>query len=146
MRGSSLKRRVAFAIAPIAAAALMSCTRSTQQVAAEHGATLSKYCTECHSDAEREAGLVLEKPDLVNLSGQRAKWEKVVHKLRAGLMPPPGEPRPNKEVVTSLVSYLETSLDASAPKPAGAPIRRLTRAAYGNAVRDLLGFPTYSRR
>jgi len=141
MRRSSFKRRVAFAIAPIAAVTLVSCTRSTQEVAAEHGATLSKYCAECHSDAEREAGLVLERPDLVNLSAQRAKWEKVVHKLRAGLMPPPGEPRPRNEAVASLVSYLETTLDASAPKPAGAPIRRLTRAAYGNAVRDLLGFP-----
>ncbi|MEO8467069.1 MAG: DUF1592 domain-containing protein [Gammaproteobacteria bacterium] len=141
MKLRSLKRCVAFAIAPIAAASLMACTRSTEQVAAEHGAIVSKYCTECHSDAEREAGLVLEKPDLVNLSAQRAQWEKVVHKLKAGLMPPPGEPRPSNEVVANLVSYLETSLDGSAPKPAGAPIRRLTRAAYGNAVRDLLGFP-----
>jgi hypothetical protein len=39
------------------------------------------------------------------------------------------------------VSYLETTLDATAPKPAGAPVRRLNRTAYGNAVRDLLGFP-----
>jgi len=84
---------------------------------------------------------VLEQPDLVNLSAQRAQWEKVVHKLKAGLMPPPGEPRPSNEAVASLASYLETTLDATAPKPAGAPIRRLTRAAYGNAVRDLLGFP-----
>ncbi len=56
-------------------------------------------------------------------------------------MPPPGEPRPSNEAIASLVSYLETTLDATAANPAGAPIRRLTRAAYGNAVRDLLGFP-----
>ena len=137
----SLKRFVALAFAPVAAVTLLSCTRSTEQVAAEHSATVSKYCTECHSDAEREAGLVLEKADLVNVPAQRAQWEKVVHKLRAGLMPPPGEPRPSNESIASLASYLETSLDASTPKLAGAPIRRLTRAAYGNAVRDLLGFP-----
>jgi hypothetical protein len=141
MRRISFKRCLALAIAPIAAAALMACSRSTEQVAAEHGATVTKFCTECHSEAEREAGLVLEKQDLVNLATQRAKWEKVVHKLKAGLMPPPGEPRPSNEVVANLVSYLETGLDGSAPQPAGAPIRRLTRAAYGNAVRDLLGFP-----
>jgi hypothetical protein len=84
---------------------------------------------------------VLEHPDLLHPAAQRAKWEAVVHKLRAGLMPPPGEPRPTDAAVASLVSYLEATLDASAPQPAGAPVRRLTRAAYGNAVRDLLGFP-----
>ncbi len=84
---------------------------------------------------------MLEHPSLVNPAAQRAKWEKVIHKLTAGLMPPPGEPRPSNETIASLVSYLETTLDAAAPTPAGAPIRRLNRAAYGNAVRDLLGLP-----
>ena len=141
MRGSSLQRGVALWVAAIAATSLLSCTRSKQEVAAEHRATVSRYCAECHSVAEQEGGLVLEKPDLVNPAAQRAQWEKVVHKLRAGLMPPPGEPRPSNEAVASLASYLETSLDATASKPAGAPVRRLNRSAYGNAVRDLLGFP-----
>jgi len=136
-----LQRCVLLSIAAGAAASLISCTRSTQEQAAEHGAVVSKYCTDCHSDAEREAGLVLEHPDLANPVAQRAQWEKVIHKLKAGLMPPPGEPRPGNEAIASLVSYLETTLDATAANPAGAPIRRLTRAAYGNAVRDLLGFP-----
>jgi mono/diheme cytochrome c family protein len=141
MRRGSLQRCVALSIAAIAAASLISCTRSTQEVAAEQHAIVSRYCADCHSVAEQEGGLVLEKPNLVNPAAQRAKWEKVIHKLDAGLMPPPGEPRPSNEAVASLVSYLETSLDATAPKPAGAPVRRLTRAAYGNAVRDLLGLP-----
>ncbi len=141
MRKSSLQRGVALAIAAIAGASVLSCTRSTEEVAAEHGAVVKRYCADCHSVAEQEGGLVLERPDLVNPAAQRANWEKVIHKLDAGLMPPPGEPRPSNEAVASLVSYLETSLDATAPKPAGAPIRRLTRSAYGNAVRDLLGFP-----
>jgi mono/diheme cytochrome c family protein len=141
MRAAALPRSVVLAIAGIGATSLMSCTRSTQVVAAEHGAVVNRYCADCHSVAEQEGGLVLEKPDLANPAGQRAKWEKVIHKLDAGLMPPPGEPRPSNEAIASLVSYLETSLDATAPKPAGAPIRRLNRAAYGNAVRDLLGMP-----
>jgi mono/diheme cytochrome c family protein len=141
MRRSSLQRCALLSIATIAAASLISCTPSPEQVAAEHDATVSRYCTECHSAAEREGGLVLENPHLLDPAAQRAKYEKVIHKLRAGLMPPPGEPRPSNETVASLVSYLETTLDASAPEPAGAPVRRLTRAAYGNAVRDLLGVP-----
>src|SRR5262245_13983140 len=129
------------ALATIVAVSLAACAPSPEELAAEHGATVSKYCTDCHSKAEQEAGLVLENPDLLNPAARRAVWEKVVHKLSAGLMPPPGQPRPSDDVVASLVSYLETTLDASAPAPAGAPVRRLTRAAYGNAVRDLLGFP-----
>lgn len=128
-------------LAALAAGALAGCTPPPEQLAAEHGATVSEYCTDCHNAAEREAGLVLEHADLSNVTGDRAKWEAVVHKLRAGLMPPPGQPQPEQEAVATLVSYLETSLDASAPQPAGAPVRRLTRSAYGNAVRDLLGFP-----
>jgi mono/diheme cytochrome c family protein len=138
---SSLPHCVVLSIAAIAAASLAACTPSQQEVAAEHGTVVGRYCADCHSNAEREGDLVLENPDLLNPAAQRAKWEKVIHKLGAGLMPPPGEPRPNDEAVASLVSYLETTLDASAPKPAGPPVRRLTRAAYGNAVRDLLGFP-----
>ena len=141
MRGNVLQRCVALASAAIAATSLIACTRSPQEVAAEHGTIVNRYCADCHSVAEQEAGLVLEKADLLNPAVQRAKWEKVIHKLEAGLMPPPGEPRPSHEAVASLVSYLEATLDASAPKPAGAPVRRLNRAAYGNAVRDLLGFP-----
>jgi mono/diheme cytochrome c family protein len=135
--------RVAAALAPLAAATLLSCSRSPspQQMAATHGATVSKYCTDCHSQAEQAGGLVLENPNLGDPVAQRAKWEKVIHKLSAGLMPPPGEPRPSDEAIASMVSYLETTLDKSAPAVAGAPVRRLTRAAYGNAVRDLLGFP-----
>jgi hypothetical protein len=141
MTRSSLLRCAALSIASIAATSLISCTRSTQEVAAEHGAVVSRYCAECHSVAEQEGGLVLERPNLADPAAQRAKWEKVIHKLDAGLMPPPGEPRPSNEAIASLVSYLETNLDATAPKPAGAPVRRLNRTAYGNAVRDLLGFP-----
>ncbi|HMB72700.1 MAG TPA: DUF1592 domain-containing protein, partial [Gammaproteobacteria bacterium] len=141
MKRSSAQFGFVLAIAGIATVSLVSCTRSPQEVAAEHGATVSRYCVDCHNRAEQTAGLELEQPDLVDPAAHRAIWEQVIHKLEAGLMPPPGEPRPSEEAVTSLVSYLETTLDATAPEPAGAPVRRLTRAAYGNAVRDLLGFP-----
>jgi mono/diheme cytochrome c family protein len=141
MTRSPLQHCVALSIATIAAASLVACTPSPQELAAEHGAVVGKYCTDCHSAAEREGELVLENSDLANPAAQRAKWEKVIHKLEAGLMPPPGESRPSDQAVDRLVSYLETTLDATAPTPAGAPVRRLNRTAYGNAVRDLLGFP-----
>jgi hypothetical protein len=141
MSRSRLQASLVPAIVSLAAASLVSCSQSPEEVAAQHGEVVDTYCTDCHNSVDREADLVLEHPDLVHATADRATWEKVIHKLNAGLMPPPGEPRPSSEAVTSLVSYLETTLDATPAEPAGAPVRRLTRAAYGNAVRDLLGFP-----
>ncbi|HUQ51631.1 MAG TPA: c-type cytochrome domain-containing protein, partial [Gammaproteobacteria bacterium] len=102
MTRSSLHRCAASSLAAIAAAALAACAPSPEELAAEHGATIGKYCTDCHSQAEQEAGLVLENPDLANPAAHRAKWEAVIHKLSAGLMPPPGEPQPSDEAVASL--------------------------------------------
>jgi hypothetical protein len=141
MSKGSTRRGLVLGGTVVAAAMLAACTPSKEKLAVEHTAVVSKYCTECHSEAERSGGLVLERPDLARPEAQRAKWEKVVHKLRAGLMPPPGEPRPGEATITSLVAYLENTLDGAAVKPLGPPVRRLNRAAYGNAVRDLLGFP-----
>ena len=123
-------------------AALAGCEPSREAVAAEQQAVLDRYCTECHNAAEREADLVLENASLVDLAEKPAVWEKVIHKLNIGLMPPPGGPRPDEETAASLVGFLATSLDeaaAAAPKPGRQPLHRLNRAEYGNAIRDLLG-------
>ena len=119
LRKRALRRCVSLSIAVLAATGLLSCTRSKQEVAAGHRAVVSRYCADCHSLAEQEGGLVLEHSDLANPVAQRATWEKVIHQLEAGLMPPPGEPRPSDHAVASLVSYLETSLDAQAVRPCG---------------------------
>jgi Protein of unknown function (DUF1592)/Protein of unknown function (DUF1588)/Protein of unknown function (DUF1585)/Protein of unknown function (DUF1587)/Protein of unknown function (DUF1595)/Planctomycete cytochrome C len=119
------------------------CGRSPEELAAEHKAVISRYCTECHSAAEQEAGLVLENADLVHAAAKPEVWEKVIHKLEVGLMPPPGEPRPDAQAAARLVEYLGATLDSAAaakPKPGRAPLHRLNRAEYGNAIRDLLGF------
>ena len=141
MSAGPLRRCLGLSIPAVAAASLLSCARSPQEAATEYRAVLNQYCGDCHSLAEQEAGLVLENQDLLHPEVQRDKWEKVIRKLRAGLMPPPGERRPSDETVADVVSFLETSLDAAPVEPAAAPIRRLTRSAYGNAVRDLLGVP-----
>jgi hypothetical protein len=126
-----------------AALALASCGRSSEEIAAEHLAVVDRYCTECHNAAEREADLVLENADLVHPEANAAVFEKVIHKLNVGLMPPPGGPRPDRQTAEMLVAYLEAKLDSAAavaPKPGRQPVHRLNRAEYGNAIRDLLGF------
>ena len=69
-------------------------------------------------------------------------WEKVVRKLRAGMMPPQGSPRPNATVYEALTVALENELDRAAadrPKLATPGVHRLNRTEYANAIRDLLG-------
>ncbi|MBM4409257.1 MAG: DUF1587 domain-containing protein, partial [Chloroflexi bacterium] len=107
-----------------------------------HRQTLERYCLTCHNQRLRTAGLTLDDAD-VDRAGQHAEvWEKVVRKLRTGSMPPPTSPQPAAEDRRSLLSWLETSLDAAAaahPRPGRTDaIRRLNRMEYQNAVRDLL--------
>ena len=132
---------VAPPLAAIAAASLAACTPSPEELAAEHGATVSKYCTDCHSDAEQEGGLVLENPDLaIRPRSARSGKRWFTSSARGSCRRPASRGRATKRSRASC-HISTTTLDATAPAPAGAPVSRLTRAAYGNAVRDLLGFP-----
>ncbi len=108
----------------------------------EQVATVSKFCLDCHNDAERTGELTLESLDLSNVAAKADVWEKVVRKLRTGTMPPADEPQPRAEQRNDLVAWLETSLDAAAavrPNPGRTEtFRRLNRTEYQNAIRDLL--------
>ena len=103
---------------------------------------LDQYCVSCHSDTRRVAGLALDTVDVANVGEGAEVWEKVVTKLRAGMMPPAGRPRPDQASYVSLTSYLETELDGAAavnPEPGRSDaLRRLNATEYRNAIRDLL--------
>ncbi len=65
--------------------------------------------------------------------------EKIVLKLRAGMMPPSGMPRPDAATMSTLLTYMEAELDKGAPPYLEAPgLHRLNRTEYTNAIRDLL--------
>jgi Protein of unknown function (DUF1592)/Protein of unknown function (DUF1588)/Protein of unknown function (DUF1587)/Protein of unknown function (DUF1585)/Protein of unknown function (DUF1595)/Planctomycete cytochrome C len=102
---------------------------------------LGKYCITCHNDKARTGDLSLEKADLTDIPKGAETWEKVVRKVRAGMMPPPGMPRPQRAQLDDLAGYLETALDRTAglrPRPGRTTMHRLNRAEYANAIRDLL--------
>jgi hypothetical protein len=105
-------------------------------------ALLKQYCVTCHSAQVHSGGLVLNTQDLVNPGAHAATYEKVVRKLRAGVMPPAGMPRPAKPAYDGFASWLETELDAAAAAHPNAgrteALHRLNRAEYQNAIRDLL--------
>jgi cytochrome c5 len=104
-------------------------------------AMLDKYCVTCHSDRLKTAGLTLESIDTANVAAAPEVWEKVIRKVRVGMMPPQGSPAPDAASRDSLVALLTKALDAHAvaePDPGRPLVHRLNRAEYGNAIRDLL--------
>jgi mono/diheme cytochrome c family protein len=108
---------------------------------ADHGAVVTKYCVTCHNDRAKTGGLSLEKVDIAEPVAAADVWERVVRKVRVGMMPPQGSPQPEAEARASLVSYLTTTLDREAaahPNPGRPLVHRLNRAEYSNAIRDLL--------
>jgi cytochrome c5 len=112
---------------------------AASDVAAQR-AVLDKYCVVCHNAKLKTANLMLDQLDLAHLGAHADVGEKVVRKLRAGMMPPTGMPRPDRAVLDNLVTSLETELDRSAVTYLPAPgIHRLNRTEYTNAIRDVLG-------
>ena len=104
-------------------------------------ALVDQYCITCHNQKAPTANLMLDKMDLADVPARAETWEKVIQKLRGGMMPPLGLPRPNKTAVDGLIAYLETSLDQAyfaQVNPGRVGIHRLNRAEYANAVRDLV--------
>jgi mono/diheme cytochrome c family protein len=104
---------------------------------------LDKYCSRCHND-ERLAGdmslSTLHASDLAT-GANLAQWEKILRMTSRGEMPPRTRPQPTSEARADFTHWLETSLDdfsAAHPNPGRATLRRLNRAEYANAVRDLL--------
>ena len=99
------------------------------------------YCLTCHDEQARTAGLALDTLDLAKPADNAEVLEKVIAKLRAGSMPPPGNPRPDPATYRAVASTLESEIDrawAAHPNPGriGA-VQRLNRAEYNNAIRDL---------
>ena len=104
-------------------------------------ALLDQYCVVCHSDKGKAGNLSLQSVD-INAVGDHAEiWERVIRKLRAGMMPPPGMPRPPLAKYEQLRDWLEAEVDRKAaahPNPGSVVLHRLNRTEYANAIRDLL--------
>ncbi|HEV8396252.1 MAG TPA: DUF1592 domain-containing protein [Vicinamibacterales bacterium] len=104
-------------------------------------ALINQYCVTCHNDRVKTGGLTLADfdPDAATQHAEVA--EKVIRKLRGGLMPPAGARRPDARVAAEFVSFLENRIDSGVTDghPGRVPLRRLNRREYQYAIRDLLG-------
>lgn len=105
---------------------------------------LTKNCVACHNASLTSGGVNLVPfTNGATVATERAAWEKILHKIEAGEMPPKGAPRPAPAAVESLVHYLNAEFDKQdrsiAPDPGRVTARRLNRTEYTNTIRDLLG-------
>ena len=105
-------------------------------------AVINQYCIACHSSSAKVADLALDVVDAENPGAQSEIWESVVKKLTHRHMPPIGMPRPDEATYDKVVTELTAAIDkqaAAEPNPGRtATFRRLNRAEYRNAVRELL--------
>lgn len=109
--------------------------------AAAERALLNQYCVTCHNDKLKTANLSLQKLDLATVGDHPEEWEKVIRKLRAGMMPPPGMPRPPLAKYEGLRDYLENEIDRKAAgrsNPGSVVMHRLNRTEYATVIHDLL--------
>ena len=115
--------------------------RTATAAALPQQALVQKYCVSCHNDRAKTGGVSLEGLDPAQASAHAEIWERALLKLRGGMMPPQGMPRPDAPTLNSFITSLEATLDTAAlktPDPGHKPVHRLNRTEYGNAVRDLL--------
>jgi PAS domain-containing protein len=111
--------------------------------AASERALVNKYCVVCHNQRAKTAGLMLDKMDLERVPENAEVWEKVIRKLRGGMMPPQGMPRPDQATIDSFASWLENTIDrattTTGTNPGYVAVHRLNRTEYGDSIRNLLG-------
>lgn len=117
------------------------CVSAYAQTPSPQRALLDRYCVGCHNQRTSN-GLSLDAKsiDVASASSHPQEFEKVVRKLRAGMMPPSGAARPPADDLEALIVWLENELDGNAVLKAPAPgVHRLNRTEYSNVIRDLLG-------
>ena len=104
-------------------------------------AIIDQYCGYCHDDVERAGDMSMSGLDLAHVEESAELVEKMIRKLRAGMMPPKGATRPDAATIQALAASLESGIDEVAavnPNPGGRSFQRLNRPEYKQAVRDLL--------
>jgi hypothetical protein len=135
---------IVFAVA--VAPALTGSEPSAAQTAAvpvpsSNDAFLKQYCISCHNTRVKSGSLALDGFDPSAVEGHAEVWEKVVRKLRTGMMPPDGATKPTAAAREAFTVSLESALDRVATRtldPGVPALHRLNRAEYANVVRDLL--------
>jgi hypothetical protein len=116
-------------------------THSSSLSADDLTGVVAQYCQVCHNDVLLTGNLSLSGYDVDTASSAPEISERIIQKLRAAMMPPPGMPRPGGDTLDILAQTLEENMDeaaAAAPNPGGRSFQRLNRAEYERSIADLL--------
>ncbi len=134
--------------APATAARAAAALPTTVASASDEAALVNRYCVTCHNEkmkggtgpnADAARKLTIDTLDPAHVENNREEWERIVRKLRAGMMPPAGTRRPEPVTYKSMISWLESELDRTATPYMPPPgLHRLNRTEYANVIRDLL--------
>ncbi|MCH2178325.1 MAG: DUF1592 domain-containing protein [Mariniblastus sp.] len=104
---------------------------------------MDSYCADCHTGADAEGGLDLERYQLLkDLLADTKRWQRLKDRVRRGQMPPPdSEPLPEqeKERLLNWIDASLNSLDCTEANPGNVTIRRLNRVEYRNTIKSLTG-------
>jgi hypothetical protein len=104
---------------------------------------LEEHCAKCHGNGIKKGGVSLDGLDEAPGRLHDPKlWLSVLKNLRAGIMPPRGEPQPSAEDRKALEDWIKFAafgIDPAAPDPGRVTVRRLNRVEYRNTVRQLMG-------
>ena len=153
-----MKRMSLFSVCMAASSLLLAAESENQSVSGSNRALLDQYCVICHNQAVvnsvaqpneglqttqlRNLGLTLDVEDVSNLAENPEVWEKIIKKLRVGVMPPPNYPRPDKESYDGFRTFLENELDRVASRQINPgrtqAFHRLNQTEYQNSVRALI--------
>ena len=141
--GTAISAKVVIPVALIGAVAAAAAGYAVWQrshAAEEQWAVVEKYCVECHNSDDLAGGRAFDSLSPSHIAADAEVWELAIRKLRGGLMPPAGGPRPDGETVEQLAAWLANEIDAAAaePAPGRVSLRRLNRREYEHAIRDLL--------
>jgi len=147
--GINLKAACAVGVALVCAAASFAATEPagsadtrSNALPPPHWEVLGKYCTECHNATDWAGGIAFDVLSPADIANDSESWEKAIRKMRTGMMPPVGKPRPERAVLDAFSGELATRLDSAGrgrPFPGTKSLHRLNRTEYANAVRDVLG-------
>ena len=110
-------------------------------VAMDPDVVIQDYCVDCHNDITLRGNLSFETFAMADVSAKASVGERMVRKLRAGMMPPPGTDAPDAASLAGLIDALETRLDAAAaarPNPGSRTFPRLNRVEYSRSIAELL--------
>ena len=113
----------------------------TAAAPSELNGLVETYCTDCHNDQLKRGSISLENFDIAKMGSNAELAEKMIRKLQAGMMPPPGQEKPDAASYAKLISTLEAKADLAAaahPNPGARVFPRLNRTEYKNSIQALL--------